>query len=145
MADNVQIQPASGVAVPVAADEIAGAQHQRVKVQHGADGSATDVSAASPLPVTAVPDRGAATFSGSHTTSATASTSTAVRPANAARKDIEIVNISDSTVYLGFGGAAVTEAGIPLTPGSGYYSERSTEQITSICAVASKKLTVLER
>ncbi len=52
MADDVLIQPASGVgAVPVAADEIAGTKHQRAKIQHGADGSATDVSAASPLPV----------------------------------------------------------------------------------------------
>lgn len=35
----------------MAADEIGGIQHQRVKVQHGADGSATDVSTASPMPV----------------------------------------------------------------------------------------------
>jgi hypothetical protein len=142
MADNVLIQTDPG-GVPVATDEIAGVQHQRFKVQHGADGEATDVSTASPLPIR--PDRGAAVFSGSHTTSATPNTSSEVRPANTARKDIEIINISDSTIYLGFGGAAVAEAGIPLTPGSGYYSERSTEQITSICAVVSKKLTVLER
>ncbi len=35
----------------VATDEVGGAHVQRVKVQHGADGSATDVSSASPLPV----------------------------------------------------------------------------------------------
>jgi hypothetical protein len=51
MADNVTINDASDVAVPIAADEISGKQHQRVKVQHGADGSATDVSSASPMPV----------------------------------------------------------------------------------------------
>jgi len=34
-----------------ASDDIAGVKHQRVKLEHGADGSATDVSAASPLPV----------------------------------------------------------------------------------------------
>lgn len=49
MADNVEITAGSGT--PVAADEISGVKHQRVKVQHGADGSATDVSTASPLPV----------------------------------------------------------------------------------------------
>lgn len=49
MADNVNI-PSSG-SVPVAADDIGGVLHTRVKVQHGADGSATDVSTASPLPV----------------------------------------------------------------------------------------------
>ena len=35
----------------LAADDIAGIHHQRVKIQYGADGSATDVSDASPLPV----------------------------------------------------------------------------------------------
>lgn len=49
MADNVILNLGSG-GKTVATDEIAGVQHQRVKVQHGADGSATDVSSASPLP-----------------------------------------------------------------------------------------------
>lgn len=35
----------------MSSDDIAGVKVQRVKVQHGADGSATDVSAASPMPV----------------------------------------------------------------------------------------------
>ncbi len=48
MADNSTL-PAEGDII--AADEIGGVKHQRVKVQHGADGSATDVSAASPMPV----------------------------------------------------------------------------------------------
>ena len=52
MADNVAVNEGSGTTVAVAADEIAGVKHQRVKVQHGADGSATDVSSDSPLPVT---------------------------------------------------------------------------------------------
>lgn len=50
MADNLTLNSGSGGAT-LAADEIASVHHQRVKVQHGADGSATDVSAASPLPV----------------------------------------------------------------------------------------------
>ncbi len=36
----------------IAADLISGVKHQRVKVQYGADGSATDVDADSPLPIT---------------------------------------------------------------------------------------------
>ncbi len=130
------------------ADQLEGARTIPVKFRDQGDSSAAELlEIVNPTtrPVPIKPDRGAATFSGSHTTNATPSTSSEVRPANAARKDIEIVNISDATIYLGFGGAAVIEAGIPLTPGSGYYSERSTEQITSICASASKKLTVLER
>jgi len=50
MADDVELNAGSG-GDTIAADEIGGKKHQRVKVQHGADGSATDVSAASPLPV----------------------------------------------------------------------------------------------
>ena len=49
MADNVGFTPGTGATI--SADEIDGVLHQRVKMQFGADGSATDVSNASPLPV----------------------------------------------------------------------------------------------
>jgi len=51
MADNVAITAGSGTSI--AADDIGGVKHQRVKVEFGADGSATDVSASDPMPVTA--------------------------------------------------------------------------------------------
>ena len=51
MADNVNITPGSGATV--AADDIGGVLYQRVKVSHGADGSATDTSVSNPLPVAA--------------------------------------------------------------------------------------------
>ena len=50
MADNTELNSGTG-GDTIASDDIAGIKHQRVKVQHGADGSATDVSAASPMPV----------------------------------------------------------------------------------------------
>lgn len=50
MADNVTITAGSGTTI--AADDIAGVLHQRVKISQGADGAATDVSSASPLNVT---------------------------------------------------------------------------------------------
>jgi hypothetical protein len=50
MADNVAIT--AGAGTTVAADDIAGVMHQRVKISQGADGSATDVSSAAPLNVT---------------------------------------------------------------------------------------------
>ena len=50
MADNTIINPGSG-GDAIATDDIGGVKFQRVKVTHGADGSATDVSSASPLPV----------------------------------------------------------------------------------------------
>lgn len=49
MADNVDITPGSGATV--AADLISSVLYQRVKVTQGADGTATDVSTAAPLPV----------------------------------------------------------------------------------------------
>jgi hypothetical protein len=51
MADNVNITPGSGATV--AADDIGGVLYQRVKVSHGADGSATDTSVSNPLPIAA--------------------------------------------------------------------------------------------
>jgi hypothetical protein len=51
MPDNVGYTPGSGATV--AADEIGGVLHQRVKIGVGADGTAVDVSDANPLPVTA--------------------------------------------------------------------------------------------
>lgn len=50
MADNVAITPGAGATV--AADDIGGVLYQRVKPVFGVDGSATDVSASNPLPVT---------------------------------------------------------------------------------------------
>jgi hypothetical protein len=49
MADNLTTPLASGSAL--ATDEIAGVHFQRIKVTWGADGAATDASAANPLPV----------------------------------------------------------------------------------------------
>lgn len=51
MADNVAVT--AGAGTTIASDDIAGVQYQRIKVAHGADGSATDTSSTNPLPVTA--------------------------------------------------------------------------------------------
>lgn len=48
MADNVGYTPGSGASI--AADDVGGDLYQRIKVAHGADGFATDTSAANPLP-----------------------------------------------------------------------------------------------
>ena len=53
MVDNTTLNPATKVGGDViATDDIAGVKHQRVKVQYGVEGSATDVSSATPLPIT---------------------------------------------------------------------------------------------
>ena len=51
MSDNIGYTPGSGATI--AADNIGGVLHQRVKLTSGADGTAVDVSAANPLPVDA--------------------------------------------------------------------------------------------
>lgn len=50
MADNITLNAGTG-GDTLAADDVAGVKHQRVKPVFGADGSATDVSATTPLPV----------------------------------------------------------------------------------------------
>lgn len=50
MADNTQLNAGTGGDV-IATDDISGVKHQQVKVEFGADGTATPVSAANPLPV----------------------------------------------------------------------------------------------
>lgn len=50
MADNILVTPGTGATI--AADDIGGVLHQRVKLSQGADGSATDVSSSAPLQVT---------------------------------------------------------------------------------------------
>jgi hypothetical protein len=50
MADNTTLNAGSGGDV-IATDDIGGVKYQRVKVTHGADGSATDASATNALPV----------------------------------------------------------------------------------------------
>lgn len=50
MADNISITAGSGTTI--AADDIGGVLHQRVKLSQGADGAAVDVSSAAPLNVT---------------------------------------------------------------------------------------------
>jgi hypothetical protein len=49
MPDNLSAVPLARDTM--ATDQIGGVHHQRVKIQHGVDGSATDVSSVSPLPV----------------------------------------------------------------------------------------------
>ncbi|MFZ4812709.1 MAG: hypothetical protein ACOYL9_15330, partial [Ilumatobacteraceae bacterium] len=52
MADNVGYTPGSGATV--AADEIGGVLHQRIKLGIGDDGVAVDVSESNPMPVALV-------------------------------------------------------------------------------------------
>lgn len=52
MADNVILNSPTTVGATIATDDVAGVQHQLIKIEFGADGVATPVTAAAPLPVT---------------------------------------------------------------------------------------------
>lgn len=52
MADNVGYTPGAGATV--AADEVDGALHQRVKISIGDDGSAADLGPSNPMPIVAM-------------------------------------------------------------------------------------------
>jgi hypothetical protein len=51
LADNVQSNATTTAGAVFATDEISGIHHSRVKVEIGADGTATDVSSTNPMPV----------------------------------------------------------------------------------------------
>jgi hypothetical protein len=99
VADNVAITPGSGATV--AADEISSVLYQRVKISEGADGSATDVSSANPLPVrgawttlTASPTVTAGAYSANDAVGALMTFNNAVR-ATGGRAKIHTVVLND--------------------------------------------------
>lgn len=49
MADNITVTQGTGTTM--ATDDVSGVQYPRIKISIGADGSATDVSSANPLPI----------------------------------------------------------------------------------------------
>lgn len=92
MADNVGYTPGTGATI--AADDISSVLYQRVKISEGADGSATDVSAANPMPVS-VPGAVSATIM-SLTTAATGTNYTAFSSQTC--QALDIVNTSSVAI-----------------------------------------------
>lgn len=107
----------------VAADDVGGVIHQRVKVEFGADGSATDVSSSNPLPITS----GITGIGHGVKTVATAGTDEALAASTACKK-VTIQAQTDNTTLIAIGGSGVdaTEAtgtGIVLYPGGTFELE----------------------
>lgn len=69
MSDNIDVTPGTGKTI--AGDDIAGVLHQRVKVEFGADGSATEASSSNPLPVVQTGTSALPTGAATEATSAT--------------------------------------------------------------------------
>jgi hypothetical protein len=157
MADNIDVTPGTGKTI--AADEIASVLHQRVKIQHGADGSATDVSSASPLPVTidsadvvSVDDNGGSlTVDG--TVAATQSGTWNVATVTAVTGITNVVAVNDNSGSLTVDGTvAATQSGtwtvgVSATPSvtvkRAVISAASAGDNTLVAAVAAAKIKVL--
>lgn len=112
MADNVAVTAKVLAALQltettVAADEIGGVVYQRVKATFGADGTATDVSAADPLPVEQT-SKATALNPGSVITVAT-TTDTEVMAANPTR--VQGTLIPEADCRMSIGGAASASSG----------------------------------
>ena len=132
MADNTTLNANTTSGDVIASDDIAGVKHQRVKVEFGADGSATDVSATAPLPVTS---KTALTPSAPAAASVGVASAEAVA-ANANRKGLILTNTSQSTISLGFAAAAVLSSGVTLFPGGIFKMDEFCHTVGAINAIA---------
>lgn len=104
MADNLQVTQGTGTTV--AADEIGGVLHQRIKLVLGADGvNDGDVSSSNPIPTSNSLETSA---TGIITSVATAVTSFSILAANANRKGFIILNEGNSIVRIAFAATAST-------------------------------------
>ncbi len=136
MADNVAVTAGSGTTI--AADDIGGVLHQRVKISQGADGSATDVSSAAPLQVTlantgantnkilVTPDAHAVTNAGTFAVQAAQSGTWTVQPGNTVNSTAWKVDGSAVTQPVSLASVpshAVTNAGIFAVQDSQWYVE----------------------
>ena len=143
MADNTTLNANTTSGDVIASDDIAGVKHQRVKVEFGADGSATDVSATAPLPVTS---KTALTPSAPAAASVGVASAEAVA-ANANRKGLILTNTSQATISLGFAAAAVLSSGVTLFPGGIFKMDEytlTTGAINAIAGAAASNLAIQE-
>ena len=114
MADNVSLPltGAGGTTATVATDEVSSAHYQYVKPAFGADGTATPVSSANPLP-TETPAVTNQTLNAQVPVDTSAG-GTEVAAASSARKGLLL--ISDTLFYVAVG-ADPTSASWPVQPG----------------------------
>jgi hypothetical protein len=115
MADNIAIT--AGTGTTIAADDIGGVLHQRVKISQGADGAATDVSSAAPLEVTLANTAANATpvvvdLGANNDVSLNAGTNAIGKLAANSGVDIGDVDVTSLTL----GTYAVDDSAMPATP-----------------------------
>lgn len=110
MADNITLNSGTGGA-DLATDDIGGVQHQRVKLQYGTDGSATDVSDSNPLPIDDA--GGSLTVDGAVTANAGTGTMTVTDDGSftlAANSGVDIGDVDVTSVVTGTGASNLGKA-----------------------------------
>lgn len=122
MPDNINVTPGSGatVATDLVTIDGASAHVQRIKVTHGVAGSASDASAAAPLPVAIHP--GSTVIGDGRKTIASAGTREALA-ASTTVKEVTITALAGNTGTVVVGGSTVvasasTRRGVPLAAGA---------------------------
>lgn len=122
MADNVVFQGTTPSYPPTdlvaASDKIGGFDFQRVKLTWGADGTATDASAAAPIPVTNVPTVAA---TATLTALASAATSAQLLASTAGRIGLILVNTDANAVLVKYGTTASATSFTVRIVANGYW------------------------
>lgn len=124
----MQITPGTGATI--SSDDVGGVQVQRVKVQYGADGSATDVSASTPLPVDT---SNLATAGAPEAAVSVTTTATLVQAANSSRKEVRF-QPTNGDVYWGTDNTVTTANGIRVASGVVWIEDRWDGTIYAIAA-----------
>jgi len=112
MADNTTLPGTGDV---ISTDDISGVKVQRVKVQYGSDGSATDVALGTPLPASPR----SATGTGSNVSGSLSSVN--LLASNTARLGFTIYNDSTAVLYVKFGTTASSTDFLVRIAAGGYF------------------------
>jgi hypothetical protein len=104
MADNTTLNIGTGGDI-IASDDIGGVKHQRVKVEFGVDGAATEVADSDGARLPVKPQQGS---TATRTQVADSATSGTILSSNANRKGGVITNDSSAILYLAYGAVAAT-------------------------------------
>lgn len=131
MADNLAITQGTGTTI--AADDIGGVLHQRVKISQGADGVGADVSASAPLEVTVANTAANATSIKTTSAAQTRPTTTTMQSGAVANGD------GTSLAVTGYGTALLSvTASVAMSGGTTINFEASSDDTTWVSVLAQK-------
>jgi hypothetical protein len=138
MADNVGYTPGTGATV--AADEIGGVLHQRVKLGIGNDGVAVDVSATNPMPASLIGESIEAIEAMRMAVQALTRTLGQMQPDTAARMRVALDSISAGLTLATITAVGTVTTVATLTNQTQIGGLAATEQIPSLMRIAVETL-----